>query len=308
MTAVGPDVEVARRAFLDDLIGRRLLVPMGVAGVFGRGEEFEDTVGRLDQLVTELGRIDGATVIRFPPVINRTEFNRSGYLKSFPHLAGSVHSFAGTEKAHRDLVQTVEAGGDWAHGLPSTDVVLTPAACYPIYPTLAEHLPAGGRVMDVLSFCFRHEPSDDPARMQSFRMREHVRIGTPEQVSVWRNAWFDRAQTYIDRLVLDARFEVANDPFFGRGGKILAQSQRDSQLKFEVVTPIVSAEQPTAVISLNYHQQHFGTIYGIISDDNAPAHTACIGFGLERLTLALYKQHGFGRGAWPAATREALGL
>ena len=33
--------------------------------------------------------------------------------------------------------------------------------------------------MDVFSYCFRHEPSVDPARMQMFRMREFVRIGEP---------------------------------------------------------------------------------------------------------------------------------
>jgi hypothetical protein len=38
------------------------------------------------------------------------------------------------------------------------------------------------------------------------------------------------------------------------------------------------------------------------------AHTACVGFGLERIALALYRQHGFCRTKWVPFVREALGL
>ena len=33
-----------------------------------------------------------------------------------------------------------------------------------------------------MSYCFRHEPSDDAGRMQMFRMHEHVRAADPETV------------------------------------------------------------------------------------------------------------------------------
>ena len=101
---------------------------------------------------------------------------------------------------------------------------------------------------------------------------------------------------------------MASDPFFGRGGKLLAVNQRDQRLKLEIVTPIGSDERPTAIISLNYHQDHFGAIFGIRTADGEVAHTACVGFGLERIALALYRQHGFDRAAWPPSVREALGL
>ncbi len=298
----------AEQAYRDQLVRDGLLIPTGVAGVYGKSAEFEDTIDRLNAMVTALTRDDGATVLRFPPVLNRAHLEQSGYLGSFPHLAGSIHSFAGDERAHRELVSRVEAGADWSVGLPPTEVVLTPAACYPVYPALTGALPPGGRLVDVLSYCFRHEPSDDPARMQSFRMREHVRLGEPAQVESWRQTWFDRARRWIDTMGLAARLEVANDPFFGRWGKLLAESQRDLQLKFEVVAPIVSAERPTAIISLNYHQDHFALLFDIRTSDGVPAHTSCIGFGLERITLALYRAHGIDRTRWPATAREALGL
>jgi hypothetical protein len=40
--------------------------------------------------------------------------------------------------------------------------------------------------------------------------------------------------------------------------------------------------------------------------DGSDAHTACLGFGLERITLALLKTHGLDPAAWPADTRDAL--
>ena len=53
--------------------------------------------------------------------------------------------------------------------------------------------------------------------------------------------------------------------------------------------PITSAEKPTAVVSTNYHLDHFGVPFGIKTADGAVAHSACVGFGLERIALALFK-------------------
>jgi hypothetical protein len=36
------------------------------------------------------------------------------------------------------------------------------------------------------------------------------------------------------------------------------------------------------------------------------AHTGCVGFGLERLALALFKHHGLDVAGWPASVRGIL--
>ena len=100
--------------------------------------------------------------------------------------------------------------------------------------------------------------------------------------------------------------DLANDPFFGRGGRMLALDQREQSLKFELVIPICSEEKPTAVMSFNYHQDHFGTAFGLRSDAGETAHTACVGFGMERIALALFKTHGLDPQTWPASVRERL--
>ena len=302
------DIGAAQAAYRDELVAAGLLIPTGVDGLYGRSGLFEEVVERFDALVTRWGGADGAEVMRFPPALNRQYFEESEYLKSFPHLAGTIHSFAGDEKAHRTLLRRLEEGQDWTEEQAATDVVMTPAACYPVYPTIARRgaLPEDGRLIDVFSYCFRHEPSIDPARMQMFRMREYIRIGTPEQVVAFRETWLERGREMMASLEVPLEIDVANDPFFGRAGAMLSSSQREQKLKFELLIPVTSTEKPTACLSFNYHQDHFGHIWDIRTADGGVAHTACVGFGMERVALALFRHHGFDPAGWPAAVRKVL--
>ena len=248
---------------------------------------------------------------RFPPLLPRDQLEKIGYLKSFPHLAGAIFAFDGDEEQATVQEERASRHEDWSEFQGMTDLVLTPAACYPVYPAVAARGPlgAGGITVDAGgSYVFRHEPSGDPARLQMFHQREIVRIGEPETVAAWRDAWRDRSVALLLTVGLDARFDVANDPFFGRSGRLLARSQRSQALKFEVLVQIAGPE-PTAVASFNYHQDHFSSTYGIAMDNgDGLAHTACLGFGLERITLALLRTHGLDVDAWPAAVREELGI
>ena len=106
-------------------------------------------------------------------------------------------------------------------------------------------------------------------------------------------------------LGLPAESDAANDPFFGRGGRVLAKSQREQKLKFEVLVPVISAENPTAVL-VQLSSEHFWLHVEIQTADGATAHTACLGFGLERVTLALFRHHGFEPSNWPVEVRRQL--
>jgi seryl-tRNA synthetase len=304
MTVVGTSDE---RAFLDILVDAGLLLPTGVPGIYGRGGVFEDTLLAFDALVTRETAGDAAEVVRFPPVLPRADLETTGYLKSFPQLAGSVFSFAGDEDAAFELGERASRHEDWADLQSMTRVTLIPAACYPVYPWVAASgpLPEQGRLVDICCYCFRNEPSGDPARMQSFRQREHVRLGTPDEVGRWHETWIARGGTILGSVGLATEAVVANDPFFGRAGRMLAANQRDQGLKFERVYPI-AGERPTAIMSINYHQDHFGADFGIRTADGEIAHTACFGFGLERITLALFRTHGVEPASWPTAVRSRL--
>ena len=295
-------------SFLEALFAAGVLIPTGVDGVYGRGAVFEQVLDAVDDLATRAGAADGAERVRFPPVMTRSHFERSGYMKGFPQLAGTIHCFCGDERAHRDLLRHMDAGEDWTGGQVASEVVVTPAACYEVYPMLAARgaLPAQGALVDVLSWCFRHEPSIEPTRMQMFRMREYVRVGDPGQVAAFRADWMERAVGLIGALDVEHAIEIANDPFFGRPGKLQADMQRSQQLKFEMLVPVNDGAEPTACLSFNDHRDHFGSVWGLTMPDGAPAHSGCVAFGLERLTLALLRRHGFNPHDWPTPVRGAL--
>jgi seryl-tRNA synthetase len=295
-------------ALLSELVDRRLLIETGVPGVYGRGGDFEDVRERVAALVTRAAAHEMPESLRFPPILPRADLERVGYLKSFPHLAGSIFAFEGTEAQAAEQYERACRHEDWSEFQSMSELVLTPAACYPVYPAIAARgpLPPGGVTVDAGgAYVFRHEPSGDPARMQMFHQREIVRIGEPETVQAWRDVWRDRALELLEGIGLDVQLEVATDPFFGRSGRMLAASQREQQLKFEVLTQITEPDA-TAIASFNYHQDHFASAYGLRLTDGSEAHTACLGFGLERITIALFRSHGFEIKAWPAEVRSRL--
>jgi seryl-tRNA synthetase len=288
------------------LVEHGLILPTQVKGAYGRGPVFEDILQRFDDLVGRIAAPDGAEQLNFPPILPRALMEKLGYLDNFPQLAGSVHSFAGNDAKARVLSAHVNGGQRWEHLLDPTEVMLTPAACYPVYPSFSGLLPGGGRLITVLGWVYRHEPSDEPTRLQSFRMREFIRMGKPDEVLAWRDGWLQRGLDLLRGLGLPAQSDVASDPFFGRAGKMLAAQQVDQRLKFEILVPVISLEQPTAICSFNWHQDHFSSKFGIRNADESVAHTACLGFGMERVTLALIKTHGFDPLSWPDAVRKQL--
>jgi seryl-tRNA synthetase len=299
----------ARSAHSLDSIAEALLLPTGIDGVYARTDAFERAVDGLSAFISR-HREPGTEVLRFPPVMSRRQLEKSGYLKSFPHFLGCVSCLTGTETEIRNAVDRFEAGEDWTPGLTPADLVLSPAACYPVYPLVASrgHVPADGLLFDVACDCFRREPSKMLDRLQSFRMREYVCIGTPTQIDEFRRRWMTRAQQMADQLGLGWHIDHASDPFFGRGGKLLAASQVEQALKFELLIPVHSAEEPTACMSFNYHRDHFGTTWNLRTEAGEVAHTGCVAFGIDRLALALFATHGLDLADWPAAAREALAI
>src|SRR5215472_5727637 len=158
-----------------------LLHPSGIDGVLACSAVFERVVDCLNLLISH-HLAPGIEVLRFPPVMSRAHIQKSGYLGSFPNLLGAVCCLHGSDTEIRGAVEGDRQKGAWVGALDATDLVLTPAACYPLYPLVAQRgrVPQAGLLFDVASDCFRHEPSQQIDRLQSFRMREFVRIGAPD--------------------------------------------------------------------------------------------------------------------------------
>ena len=297
----------AQTTFRDRMVEAGVIVPMGVDGLLGKGRAFMDVFSGLDALLSATVQGEPHEFFRFPPLVPRSVLERTDYPRSFPDLIGTIHSFSGGDADHAELVRMLGDGEDWTQALDATEVTLLPASCYPLYPMAAgQPLPDGGRTFDVLGTCFRNEPSADAARQQIFHQREFVRIGSPDDALDFRDMWLARSLEILTGLGLDVRSEVANDPFFGRAGRMLAANQRGAALKYEVVATVGDAEHPTAIASCNCHQDHLGAAFGIDQTDGTVAHSACVGFGMERIVLALFAAHGTDLAGWPTDVRSRL--
>jgi seryl-tRNA synthetase len=293
--------------FRDELFATGLLFPTDVIGVYGRSPVYQDVADRICRAVSTLGAgMASFEMVSFPPILPRTAFAKTNYINSFPDLMGSVHVFRGSDREHAQLVRLLDEGGNWSELLEPAEVVLCSATCHPVYPLCAGRLPAGGRRFEIHGYCFRHEPSVDPTRMQAFHMHELVHVGDADEALAHRDKGLELGLDLLRSLGLPMEAVPANDPFFGRLGAMLAANQMDEALKLEGVTPICSDDAPTAIMSANYHRDHFGVPFGIATAAGTVAHSACVAFGVDRITLALLHAHGLDPGAWPASTRELL--
>ncbi len=283
---------------------------MGVDGVYARTGGYEQVVDGLAGLISRQ-REPGTEVFRFPPVMSRRQLEKSGYLKSFPHLLGCVSCLHGSEAEIR-AVGRFERGQRLdvvAWRRPIWCSVRRPAIRSTRWRRAAARSRRTGLLFDVSCDCFRHEPSErsrPAAVVPDARIRLHRIAGADRRFPGALDG--ARAQRIADRLGLPYRIEQASDPFFGRGGKLMAISQVEQSLKFELLIPVRSVEQPTACMSFNYHRDHFGTTWGLRDQAGETAHTGCVAFGMDRLAVALFGTHGVEVARWPASVREVLGL
>ncbi len=291
-------------ALRDALVDAGLLHLTSVDGVVHRSTEWERVLAGVEHHAVA-HRVEEARPRWFPPVTPRADFARTDYLRSFPDLVGSVSVFAGDDGEHRAMLADLDDGGDGQAHLTPGEVTLPASVCHSLYGVLPAEIPEAGLHEECSGWCFRHEPSTDPARLQAFRMYEFVRVGTPAQAVEHRDVWRDRGLTALEALGLPVRCEAAHDPFFGRAGRLLVAHQLDAALKLELVVDLTDAG-PTAIASTNYHEDHFGHSFGLRLADGTTAHSACFGFGLDRVTLALFATHGTDLTTWPDEVKASL--
>ncbi|MGN6125040.1 MAG: amino acid--[acyl-carrier-protein] ligase [Humibacter sp.] len=306
MAETSAEVLAERASFRAELLDSGLLVHGGADGLYQRSGEFEGVVRGIEALASRAADGNGGARYYFPPIMAMADFERTDYLRSFPDLIGAIEVFTGGDAEHAAMLFAAEEGGDWSESLSLADLALCSAACHPLYGRLTGELPAGGARFEVQGYCFRHEPSVDPVRMQSFRQHEFVYVGEPDAARDHRDRWLERGLELLASLGLDVQVEEANDPFFGRAGRLLAANQRATALKFEITCPVSSTQVRTAITSANCHESHFGESFDIRTPDGAAAHSACIGFGLERIALALVRRYGTDVARWPLDVRDAL--
>lgn len=236
---------------------------------------------RLDHRFLELAARWDAAEVRYPPLIARADLDRIDYFTSFPHLA--------------TLATGLDADLGFRELAPAHDV-LTPAACYPVYISVAGQHVGTPRYVTLSSTCFRREAEFVPLERQwAFTMREVVCVGTADDVRGFVSAATAAADELRAEAGLTTRWDDATDPFF--------QPSRNPKALMQLIDPVkreLLFDDRLAIASTNLHHDSFGRAYGIRDRDDAPVHTACLAFGLERWLAALAQTYGPDPADWPA--------
>jgi seryl-tRNA synthetase len=295
-TEAGADL-VDDRAALDRFIRAGWVAASRAAGVLAWTPAFESVIADLQAALGD-DAVPGPAW--YPPVMPLADAERAGYAESFLNLLGAVHALPEQAQGGPGPARSGPDPGGGAF-MP-TDVVLIPAMCYHVYPSLSGQTIAGSAVFDLSGYCYRHEGTSELGRLRTYRVRERVVIADAATALGWRNEQIRRSGAFLRGLGLAVRVETAADPFFGPGQRLMRAAQLEQGLKFEFVCPLSAHDQGTAVASANYHKDHFGRAFDIAVADAGTAHSACLGFGLERVALALIHEHGDDRRDWPRIT------
>lgn len=291
----------------EELIGSGIVVDLGGPGLYAHGPDFVRVYRAFDALMERTFAYLDAEVWRFPAVEPRSLFERTDYVASFPQLTAALVAFGGGDAEHVDLIRVREDGGCWEELFEPAGVLMSPAACHQLYGLLSGQRLDDSRIFDVHGACYRHEPSLDPLRMQAFHQHEYPFVGDADGALAHREAVGERMYELLLSLGLGVSYDVSNDPFFGRAGRLLACNQLSAAAKYEFSCPLFGDGQPSVALgSANYHGTHFATAFSITGADGQPASSACVGLGMERVVISLFAIHGMSAASWPPAVRELL--
>jgi seryl-tRNA synthetase len=316
--SLGAPEELAQRARRDEgpiadafaeLVDRRWAMPLGRGQVSLAGPALA-AKRAIDAAVLSVARTRFAAVEQdHPALLDPNVLVRCGYLGSFPHSISLVshltEDFDAIESFRRANLESDAIAVPEPRALTSTDAVLRPAACLPVYRSF-EGASLAGTAVTTCGHCFRYESGNMEGlrRLWDFTMREIVFVGSAAYVEGQRVGLVDAVAELMEEWDLGYRLASASDPFFATVRATKALYQRSRALKYEMLVEVGSAT--IAAGSINFAGTLFGDAFAIKTDTGEVATTACIGFGLERLVYALFSQHGFDARRWPERLREVV--
>jgi hypothetical protein len=246
-----------------------------------------------------------AAAERHPATLPAQVLRATGYLRSFPHQATFA---AGLDPSALDDF-AADPDQDPRASLGPVTGILTPAACYHLYPARAGQALARPLYLTTVNTCYRREAVYEPLRRQwAFTMREIVCLGSAAEAAAFARRTRAAAGMLCDLAGLEIGWQQATDPFFQPERNPAYLLQKLSPVKHEAVYPGPPEEPGTgglAIASANLHHEHFGEAFGI-TRDGEPAHSACVAFGIERWLYAVTDAHGEDPRAWPDLPALAL--
>jgi seryl-tRNA synthetase len=236
---------------------------------------------------------------------------RCDYFASFPHhITFAPHLKENVDSITEIATTTADArGAKLAAAFAPVSHLLSPAVCFHTYAWLADRELRAPLTITAVGRCFRWESANlaTVERLWDFTMREIVFVGPSSWVEDRRTQAMEATKRLVGELELDARIELANDPFFVTRFASKRFHQLLTRAKYELKLTLPYSGGALSAASFNIHEDFFGRAFGIRSGDGFAA-TGCAAFGVERWVWALFAQHGPSLAEWPRAVKSALDL
>ena len=285
-------------------------------GLFAFRGDFLRVRTGLDTAVRAMAARRGAVELSYPPLWPVSVLRSIDYFHDFPQLALLATGVSPHYEARAVFAERFRKGTDAPviactaeNGVAPAAHALAPTVCDCCYWLLRERRDIADQVSTIHGQVFRNEASPDDRidRLTAYTMREIVTIGSEAFVLAEREALMDEMATLMTRLDLGCAIKAADDPFFSNDALQKNAYQNLARLKYEVEVPLFGGRR-TAVASINLHNDFFSRNYDYQDAAGARPFSACVGFGYERLTYALFCRHGVSCAEWPAAVRATLEL
>lgn len=231
----------------------------------------------------------------FPLSIPKTFYEQAGLLRTIPgELLGQAPIPAHVQASYESNRQSHQRG----YGHLNTDkmtTLLKHSACMPLYPYMAGKIIERGRCFFISGTCFRNEKWldwCDADHLREFHMSEIVFIGSASYcikgLEKAENLWADLCSAYH----LDIQQREAFDSFAPDFKDKLSAYQRLTKAKTEYRAQHKERGLETTCGSKNNHRNLFSRSFNITLSDGSFASSACMAFGIERIALALLREHG----------------
>jgi seryl-tRNA synthetase len=251
----------------------------------------------------------------YPAMIDADTLHKCGYFDSHPNAV----TFVGNIIEDIDALEEFRLANSCSEGahMPPHDHIhvdgmcLNPAACFPCYPTLSGRKMIEGEAYSWLGRVFRYESRNISGldRLYEFNVRELVFVGSEDYIRACRLKALPIVEELAAMIDIDCKVQTATDPFFATVSAAKKFWQAAQEVKNEIKIPALASDgsvKQLACGSINLHGNFFGKRFGIEAADGEPAHTGCVGLGIERWVLAAFTQHGFEADRWPAAIRSRI--
>lgn len=277
-------------------------------GLRVRGAEISRLIRVLDHCFLGLAQRFGAVEYTVPHLVSWDTAYRAGYPRNFPQHVTTCGVVGPDLSALDGFADTSHAADAFEHVTPAP-AILAPTVCMNIFAAFADQSLEEQRTVTARGMCTRYEAGSprSSTRLWSFDMREIVFVGTSAATREFRAAILESVIGLARDIGLPATVSTAGDPFFTSAKEQLLEYQSGFELKHELRGRLADGSGSTAVTSVNLHHQQFGTRFAITLPDGAPAHSACVGFGLDRWAEWLSGYLPDDPAEWPEPLRPAGG-